>query len=220
LVEVIWHGHACFELRGTERSVVFDPFEGLGIPEPRANADVVLCSHSHRDHNNSGPVLKEGGIVLEGFVGSREVSGASVKGLASFHDAVSGSQRGKNSIYVVQLDDLRFCHLGDLGHDLNSTHVEEIGQIDVLLMPVGGGPTIGPDIASSIAKRLNPRIVVPMHYNADIPGQKEWMSSRLHKVDEFLERSEGNVERLEGRSFKITKETLPKGRKIIVPSFS
>jgi len=220
MVEVIWHGHACFELRGKETIVVFDPFEGLGIPEPKANADVVLCSHSHRDHNNIGPVLKDGGIVLEGFVGSREIQGVSVNGVASFHDAVGGKQRGKNSIYVVQLDDIRFCHLGDLGHELTSKHINEIREIDVLFTPVGGGPTIGPDIASSIAKGLDPRIVVPMHYNADISGQSEWMSSRLYKVDDFVVSSEGNVERTDGRCFHITKETLPKGRKIIVPSFT
>ena len=220
LVEVIWHGHACLELRGKETIVVIDPFEGLGIPEPKANADVVLCSHSHKDHNNSGPVLKDGGIVVEGFVGSREIQGVSLKGVASFHDADAGKQRGKNSIYVIQLDDIRFCHLGDLGHELTSNHINEIGEIDVLLTPVGGGPTIGPDLASSIAKRLDPRIVVPMHYNAEISGQKEWMSSRLHKVGDFLASSEGNVERIDGRSFHVTIDTIPKGRKIIVPSFA
>jgi L-ascorbate metabolism protein UlaG (beta-lactamase superfamily) len=219
LVEAIWHGHACFELRGKDVIVVFDPFEGLGIPEPKANADVVLCSHSHRDHNNFGPVLKDGGTVLEGFVGSREIQGVSVKGVASFHDTVSGKQRGKNSIYVVHLDDIRFCHLGDLGHELTSNQIAEIGEIDILLTPVGGGPTVGPDLASSIAKRLNSRIVVPMHYNADISGQSEWMNLRLHKVDDFLARSEWNAERLDNQSFHITKKTLPKERKIIIPSF-
>jgi L-ascorbate metabolism protein UlaG (beta-lactamase superfamily) len=216
LIEVIWHGHACFELRGKEASVIIDPFEGLGIPEPEANAEVVLCSHSHRDHNNFGPVLKKGGIVLEGFVGSREVSGISIKGVATFHDVVGGGQRGNNSVYVFQLDDIRFCHLGDLGHDLNREHIAEIGEIDVLLTPVGGGPTIGPDLASSIVERVDPRIVVPMHYNAEVPGQKEWMNTRLHKVDTFLSSIEGIVERLDGRSFKITKENISTSRKIKV----
>jgi L-ascorbate metabolism protein UlaG (beta-lactamase superfamily) len=220
MVEVIWHGHACFELRGAEATVVLDPFTGLGIPEPKATADVVLCSHSHRDHNHSGPVLKEGGTVVEGFVGSRAVAGISVTGVATFHDAEGGSQRGTNSIYVVHLDGLRFCHLGDLGHDLTQQQLREIGSIDVLLTPVGGGPTIGPDLASSIAERLDPKIVVPMHYNADIPGQGEWMSTRLHRVDDFLRSSGGPVERLDGHSFNITKESLPKERKIIVPTFT
>jgi len=200
--------------------VVFDPFEGLGIPEPKANADVVLCSHSHRDHNNSGPVLKEGGTVLEGFLGSRDVSGISIKGIAPFHDNVEGSQRGNNSIYVVKLDGFRFCHLGDLGHDLKDEHIMEIGEVDVLLIPVGGGPTIGPDLASSIVMRVDPRIIVPMHYNADILGQSEWMKARLHKVDDFLAGIEGNVERLDGQSFKITKAGLSKGRKIKVLTFT
>jgi L-ascorbate metabolism protein UlaG (beta-lactamase superfamily) len=219
LVEVIWHGHACFEVRGTKAVVVFDPFEGLGIPEPRAEADVVLCSHSHRDHNNFGPVLRAGGTVLEGFVGVKEIHGVSVKGIASFHDAVSGSQRGANSIYVVPLDEVRFCHLGDLGHELTDKHVEDIGEIDVLFTPVGGGPTIGPDLAAATVEQLNPRIVVPMHYNAELPGQSEWMEARLHKVDAYLTRSQGKVERLDSPSLHITKATLPKDRTIIVPSF-
>jgi L-ascorbate metabolism protein UlaG (beta-lactamase superfamily) len=207
-------------LRGEEAVVVFDPFEGLGIPEPKANGDVVLCSHSHGDHNNSGPVLKEGGTVLEGFVGSRVVSGIPVKGVATFHDTVSGRRGGKNSVYVVQLDGLRFCHLGDLGHDLTSKHVVEIGEIDVLFTPVGGGPTIGPDLASSIIERLDPRVVVPMHYNAEISGQIELLSTMPHKVDDFLVSGGEDVERLDGRSFKITREDLPQGRKTLVPTFA
>jgi L-ascorbate metabolism protein UlaG (beta-lactamase superfamily) len=120
---------------------------------------------------------------------------------------------------VVQLDDLKFCHLGDLGHDLTSQHIEEIGKIDVLLTPVGGGPTVGPYLASTIAERLNPKIIVPMHYNAEIPGQGEWMRTRLHKVDDFLTSCKGNVERLNNLSFKVTKKDLPKEQKIIIPTF-
>lgn len=220
MVEVIWHGHACFELRGHHTTIVLDPFGGIGIPEPKATADLVLCSHSHRDHNNVGPVIKDGGTVLEEFVGSRDVAGVSVKGVATFHDDEGGSQRGKNSIYVLQIDGLRVCHLGDLGHDLTGEHIEEIGTIEALLTPVGGGPTIGPDLAASIADRLDARIVVPMHYNAEISGQSEWMGTRLHKVDDFLARIDGNVERLAGRSFEITQENLPEGQKIIVPTFT
>ncbi len=207
-------------MRGKEAIVVFDPFKGLGIPEPKASADVVLCSHSHRDHNNAGPVLKKGGTVLEGFTGSKVIAGIFVKGITTFHDAVNGGQRGKNIVYVVHLDGLKFCHLGDLGHNLISKNVEEIGEINVLLTPVGGGPTIGPDIASSIVERLDPQIVVPMHYNADIPGQSEWLSSGLHKVDDFLASSEGNLERLDSRSFKITREDQPKKRKITILTFT
>ena len=219
MVEVIWHGHACFEARGTEAVVVFDPFEGLGIPEPKAEADVVLCSHSHRDHNNVRPVLGAGGTVIEGFVGVKDVHGISVKGVASFHDAAGGRQRGANSIYVVSLDGVRFCHLGDLGHALTKAHVDAVGAIDVLFTPVGGGPTIGPDLAAATVNQLDPRIVVPMHYNAEIPGQSEWMGTRLQKVDAFLAQCQGTVKRLDRRSLRVTKATLPSDRTIVVFAF-
>lgn len=207
-------------MRGKDITIICDPFTGLGIPEPVASADIVLCSHSHGDHNNAGPVLKDRGTILEEFVGSRVISDVSVTGIATFHDAVSGQQRGANSVYVVQLDNLRFCHLGDLGHTLTPDQIKAIGTIDVLFPPVGGGPTIPLDVVTSIVEWLDPRIVVPMHYNAEIPGQIEFMSTRLSKIDDFLSRSDDTVERLAGRTFSITKNSLPNERKIVIPTFS
>jgi len=141
-----------------------------------------------------------------------------VKSVATFHDAAGGSQRGRNSVYNIQLDGITFCHLGDLGHDLTSEQMREIGAVDVLFIPVGGGPTIGPDIASSIVERLKPKIVVPMHYNLGRPGMAEFLS-RLHKVDDFL-RGKKDVERIKGSSFNVVKEGLPKEPKIMVPTLT
>jgi L-ascorbate metabolism protein UlaG (beta-lactamase superfamily) len=220
VVTVTWHGHACFELQGTHTTVVCDPFTGLGIPEPRAKADLVLCSHSHSDHNHAAPVLTEGGTVLEGFVGSCVVARIAVTGIATYHDNQGGNQRGPNSVYVVQLDGLRFCHLGDLGHELTKTQVAAIGAIDVLFTPVGGGPTIGPAIAAAIIQNVDPRIIVPMHYNAELPTQSPWMSARLRKVDDFLAKSEGPVKSLATPSFTITTKTLPNKATIIIPTLT
>jgi len=217
MVEVIWHGHACFELRGKRVTVMFDPFKGIGLPEPKADADIVLCSHSHGDHNNAGPVLKKGGLVLEGLVGSRIVQGVSIKGTATFHDATEGSQRGKNSVYVVRFDDLAFCHLGDLGHNLTAEQTNAIDTEDVLFVPVGGGPTIGPDVASLIVERLKPTIVVPMHYNLGVQGMPEFFN-RFNRVDDFL-KDKKYVKRIMGRSFVVAKENLPEEQTIIVPIF-
>ncbi len=217
MVEVIWHGHACFELRGMRVTVVFDPFKGIGLPEPKADADVVLCTHSHRDHNNAEPVLKSGGVILEGFVGSREIQDVAVNGTATFHDATGGSQRGQNSVYVVQLDGLAFCHLGDLGHDLTTEQTTKLGANDVLFVPVGGGPTIGPEVAAVIVERLKPTITVPMHYNMGIPGMAEFFT-RLNPVGDFL-KGKTNVKKLESRSFEVTKAKLPEEPMIIVPHF-
>jgi L-ascorbate metabolism protein UlaG (beta-lactamase superfamily) len=122
-----------------------------------------------------------------------------------------------NSVYIVQFDDLVFCHLGDLGHDLTVGQTTEIGAVDVLFVPVGGGPTIGPDAASLVVQKLKPKIVVPMHYNLGLPEMPEFFS-RLNRVDDFL-KGKKNVKKIEGRSFIVTKENLPKEQTIIVPYF-
>jgi L-ascorbate metabolism protein UlaG (beta-lactamase superfamily) len=214
LVRVIWHGHACFELQGESVTIATDPFRGIGIPEPKAEADIVLCSHSHSDHNNAEPVLGKEGQVLESFVGLRKVKGVSVKGVATFHDDVMGSKRGRNSVYTFSLDGIRFCHLGDLGHDLSPAAVEEIGRVDVVFVPVGGYYTIGPETATEVCEKLKPKIIIPMHYR-----MPELSSSfnLLKTVDAFLEGKE-NIERINGPVVDIEKDALPKERKINVLS--
>ena len=154
---------------------------------------------------------------MEGFVGSREIQDVAVNGTATFHDATGGSQRGQNRVYVVQLDGLAFCHLGDLGHDLTTEQITELGANDVLFVPVGGGPTIGPEVAAVIVERLKPTITVPMHYNMGIPGMPEFFN-RLNHVGDFL-KGKTNVKKLESRSFEVTKAKLPKEPTIIVPHF-
>jgi len=129
---------------------------------------------------------------------------------------LGGSQRGKNSIYVVQIDGLRLCHLGDLGHNLTREQIEKIGAVDILFLPVGGGPTIELDTASLIAERLKPKMVVPMHYNPDLPGMATFLNN-FHRVDDFL-KNKKNIKKIGGRSFSIAKENLPKEQTIMVLS--
>jgi L-ascorbate metabolism protein UlaG (beta-lactamase superfamily) len=214
LVKVMWHGHSCFELQGKSITVVTDPFKGIGIPEPKADGDIVLCSHSHQDHNNAKPVLGKEGRVLEGFVGSKELKGITIKGVAAFHDEAAGSERGKNSIYVFNLDSVRFCHLGDLGHELSRSEIEEIGRVDVLFVPVGGYFTIGPETATKVCEQLKPKIAIPMHYR--MPELRQ-MFDLLKTVDVFLGEKK-NIERLRGPAVEIEQSKLPKEMKIIVLS--
>ena len=216
MVRVLWHGHSCFELHGKSVTVVTDPFKGVGIPEPKASADIVLVSHGHRDHNNVKPVLGKDGEVLESFTGIKEVKGLTVKGVATFHDNSKGSRRGKNSVYTFGLDGVQFCHLGDLGHELTSSTVEDIGKPDVLFVPVGGFFTIGPETATIVCKKLNPKIIVPMHYR--MSGLRaRIMFGFLKTVDDFL-KGKNNVERTQGPSINIDADTLPNETKIIVLS--
>jgi len=193
---------------------VTDPFKGIGIPEPKAAADIVVCSHSHGDHNNAQPVLGKDGQMLESFVGSKNVKGVSIKGVAAFHDDVTGSKRGKNSIYTFNLDGVQFCHLGDLGHELSNAALQDIGQVDVVFVPVGGYFTIGPETATKVCESLKAKMIIPMHYR--MPG----LSSNfdlLKNVDDFLS-GKKNIERIRGPVVNIEEDKLPKGTKIIVLS--
>jgi L-ascorbate metabolism protein UlaG (beta-lactamase superfamily) len=216
LVRVLWHGHSCFELQGKSVTVVTDPFRGVGIPEPKAAADIVLVSHGHRDHNNVKPVLGRDGQVLESFVGSKEVRGVTIKGVAAFHNNANGSRRGKNSIYTFGIDGVQFCHLGDLGHELSSSTVDDLGKVHALFVPVGGFFTIGPETATKVCDQLKPKIIMPMHYR--MPGLRaRVMFGFLKTVNDFLQ-GKNNVERIKGASVSIEENELPKETKIIVLS--
>jgi L-ascorbate metabolism protein UlaG (beta-lactamase superfamily) len=214
LVKLVWHGHSCFELLGKNVTIVIDPFKGIGIAEPKAAADLVLCSHSHQDHNNIKPVLAKQGETLEGFVGSKKVKGVSVNGIAVFHDDAKGSKRGKNSIYTFNLDGVQFCHLGDLGHELSPQTVEEIGKVDVLFVPVGGYFTIGPETATGVCEQLKPKLILPMHYK--MPGLSTTFDL-LKTVDDFL-KGKSNIDKIKGPLVTIEEGKLPKETRILVLS--
>jgi L-ascorbate metabolism protein UlaG (beta-lactamase superfamily) len=213
LVDVEWLGHSCFMIRDETKTLMFDPFKGVGLPEPKTKADIVVCSHSHSDHNNTRPVSHEKTTVIEAFTGTRQVDKISIKGVATFHDDSQGSNRGRNTAYVVRFDDVTFCHLGDLGHKLTSSQTNEIGSVDVLFLPIGGFFTIGPEEAREVMESVKPSITVPMHYSA--PGMSA-MFRPLKKVEDFLS-ADDSVRRLDGPSFTVSKSNLPGRKTIIVP---
>ena len=158
----------------------------------------------------------EKSTVLEKFTGTKQIDGVSVKGVATFHDDAKGGKRGQNSVYVVELEGIRFCHLGDLGHELTLSEQAEIGSVDVLFIPIGGFFTIGPQQARNVMKSLKPKITVPMHYNA--PGMSIIFKA-LKKVEDFLSKDDA-VKRLDGPSFTINKADLPEEGMIIVPKLT
>jgi len=195
------------------KTLMFDPFKGVGLPEPKAKAEIVLCSHGHGDHNNTKPVSHGQTIVMEAFTGTKQIDNVSIRGVATFHDDSQGSKRGRNSVYVVDFEDVAFCHLGDLGHGLSSSQVNEIGAVDVLLIPIGGFFTIGPQQAREVMVSLKPRIAVPMHYRT--PGMSI-MFRPLKEVEDFV-KPDDDVRRLDGPTFTVSIAELPEKRVIIVP---
>lgn len=182
-MDITYFGHSSFRLKGKDAIVVMDPFaDSIGIKFPKVDADVVTVSHDHADHANSAAV---GGnpMVLNG-PGEYEVKGVSILGFESYHDADKGNKRGKNTMYVVEIDGVRVAHLGDLGHRLSEKQANEFGEIDVLLIPVGGEYTLDAADAVATAQEIEAKITVPMHYKQ--PGLDEAQFGMLATAEKFM----------------------------------
>lgn len=213
-MKIKWYGHASFLLTSDQGTkIIIDPYEpgGFGgaiaygpIPD---EADIVLVSHDHADHNHVRG-LRGKPRVIKGN-GSHKVKGMEFKGIAAFHDGRKGSERGANTIFCFTVDGVNVCHLGDLGHVLSEQEAGQIGPVDVLLMPVGGVYTIDPAQATQTAQRINPRILIPMHYKTPRCGFP------LAKAEDFTSGKSG-VRNIKGSEAEIKKETLPKALEIIV----
>jgi L-ascorbate metabolism protein UlaG (beta-lactamase superfamily) len=163
MAEIKWFGHGCFRVRGREATIVLDPVgKSTGYSLPKQKADIVTISHQHPGHNALGQV-QEGYFLIDG-PGEYEVSDVFITGIRAFHDAKGGQERGYNTVYLLELEDLRICHLGDLGHPLTESQVEGLNDVDVLLVPVGGGNALDAQGANEVIGQIEPRIVIPMHY--------------------------------------------------------
>ena len=199
-------GHACVRLRGRDGIVICDPFSrsiGLDIGKPTAH--IVTVSHDHADHNNVAAVrpMREK-IFSVTSPGEYEVGGVLITGVRTYHDKVKGAERGFNTVFVIHMDDVTLCHLGDLGHELSQAQLEAIGDVDVLFVPVGGGETIGPAEASSVIAQLEPRVVVPIHYAT---GQLSF-EYELAPLDKFTHEM-GLKDVVAEEKLTLTASTLP-----------
>lgn len=195
-MRVEWYGQSAFHLSTAAESVFIDPFDDLSAAMAKAgreiqfeyppiagvNADLVLVTHEHVDHNGVQAIGGEP-VVLRSTAGRLQSPLGEVVAVASEHDEQAGTARGPNTIFVFSLEGVRVCHLGDFGQPaLRPEQVEAIGPVDMLIVPVGGGPTIGAEDAAAIVARLTPKWVVPMHYRTPRIGF-------LDTADAFLERS-------------------------------
>ena len=178
-MDVTWLGQSCFRLRGKNAAVVTDPYPpSLGLRLPRQEAEVVTVSHDHENHSYMQAV-RDGAFEIRG-PGEYEIAGVSVIGFPTFHDSEKGAKRGRNTVYLIEIDDVHICHLGDLGHPLDDADAETVASVDVLLVPVGSKTAISAVQAAEVVRQLEPRYVIPMHYAT--PGVKV----QLDGVDRFL----------------------------------
>lgn len=223
MAKITWSGISCFEIsvsnsKDHSSQIVIDPFgENYGLKVPKLEADILLVTHDHPDHNNVKavkPIAKEGGgkaILITG-PGEYEISSIFIKGIPAFHDNEQGKEKGRITIYTIEAEGIRFCHLGDLGQaQLTDQQLEEIGQVDVLMLPVGGGGfTITGQEASKIISQIEPKIVIPMHYH--LPKLK----IKLDGVEKFL-KAMGKNSITPQEKLQVKSNTLPKdGMEIVV----
>lgn len=213
-MDILWYGQAAFKLKGKTTTVVIDPFnpEMMNLKLPKdLSADIVLQTHDHPDHSFVSAVGGEP-VVLTG-PGEYEIKGVAIVGVGTYHDDKKGEERGRNTVYNIDVDGINIVHLGDLGHLLTDAQVEEIGDTDILLIPVGGKYTIDAKTASQVVASLEPRIIIPMHYA--LPGLK----IELDGVEPFLK--EMGAENKEPQpKLSITKDKLPEEPEVVVLSKS
>ena len=184
MMKLTWLGHSCFLAETAEGSVLLDPYAPGSVPGlklPALTADLVLCSHGHRDHGYREAARLSG-----------RPCGVRVSTLETFHDEQGGALRGPNTVHILEAEGLRLVHLGDLGHMLDAGQIAALGKVDLLLIPVGGHYTIGPETAAELAAAVDARITVPMHYRG--PG---FGYDVIGPVEPFLQRRE-RVLRLKG----------------------
>jgi len=184
-MNIFWHGQSCFQIissqgKNNHVNIVIDPYsEDIGLKVSKLEADIVLITHNHHDHNNVKAV--GGNPFLVSGPGEYEIKEVFIQGIPAFHDSSSGKERGVNTIYTIEAEELRLCHLGDLGQkELTPEQIDKIGQVDILMIPVGGIYTISAKEAVKIMSQIEPNIIIPMHY------QLPKLKLKLDGLDKFL----------------------------------
>jgi len=213
-MDIKWYGHSSFLLTTAQGiKIITDPYEpgaydgGIAYGPIPDKADIVTVSHDHPDHNYVKGLAGSPAVITG--EGRHEAKGIVIEGVSTYHDDSKGAERGGNTIFTIITDGMRVCHLGDLGHLLGDKEIQQIGQVDCLLIPVGGFFTIGPEEARQVVDQLQPQVTIPMHFKTDKCGFP------IASVDQFVEGAQ-QVQRLDTSTFSFTKEELGAGGGIVV----
>jgi L-ascorbate metabolism protein UlaG (beta-lactamase superfamily) len=206
-----WLGHDCFLITSKKGvRIITDPYTvggGISHSPIKEAADIVVVSHDHADHNNVSAVQGKPEVVKGG--GLKTAKGIQFKGVATYHDGSRGKLRGANIVSCFTVDDIKLCHLGDLGHILSQSQMEEVGTVDVLFVPVGGSFTINAAEAVQVCDQLSPRLIIPMHFR--MPK----CAYPIASVADFL-KGKKNVRKLDSSEMELEPETLPAASEIVV----
>jgi L-ascorbate metabolism protein UlaG (beta-lactamase superfamily) len=211
-MKIKWLGHACFLITTEEgKRIITDPYVpghlDMTYGKIEEEADIVVISHNHKGHNNAAAV-KGSPVIIKGL-GIKKAGDMEFKGLATFHDTVQGRQRGINTVFHFTVNGIKICHLGDLGQVPSYFFIEEMGKVDLLLVPTGGGSTIGPAEAAQLSKRIKARVVIPMHFRTD---KCAYLPSG---IEDFIA-SRPDVKKLDSSEVEFKSDGLPATTEIIV----
>ncbi len=209
-MRIKWLGHAAFLITSdTGVRIITDPYtptKELGYDRINETADIVTVSHDHFDHNNVAAVSGDPEVVTE----TAEVKGIKFRGVFTHHDEFQGAKRGRNTVFCFELDGIKVCHLGDLGHLLDERQAAEIGKVDVLLVPVGGFFTIDAPAAGRVSNQLKPKVMIPMHFKTGKCGDLP-----ISGVDAFLQ-GESSIVRMDASEVELKPGELRPSSQIIV----
>ncbi len=208
MAEIKWLGHACVRLRGRDVTVLMDPVSPeTGYSPAKQRADIVTVSHPHPGHRYL-ELVRPGYRLVEG-PGEYEIKGTFITGIRTYHDEERGARLGKNTVYIVDLDGVQICHLGDLGHVLNDEQAELLSEVDVLLVPVGGGSTLDADRAVEVVGQIEPHIVIPLQFRTE-QGDRE-----RDPVDRFM-RAMGVTEWTARETLTVRKGDFAEATEVVV----
>ena len=210
-MEITWLGHSCFRIKGKDAVLMTDPCgKDTGYTLHKQHADIVTVSHYHAGHSNTQAI--EGEFREIKGPGEYELKNVFIAGYATYHDAQEGQERGKNTVYVIEMEGVTMCHLGDLGHTLSSDMEEEIGDVGVLFVPAGGLSTVDSTKAAEIVRSLSSRIVIPMHYRTPVSTRD------FEPFDNFLKKAGGKEIEPQPR-LNVNKNNLPLNTEIVVLNY-
>jgi len=180
-MDIIWHGHSCFTIKGEEAIIVTDPYDGLGSSVPKVKANIVSFGDELAAKESELASYEEAKVI--DWPGEFEVSGVAIEGFSAERFAREGGAEGENvTVYVFAIDGIKICHLSGLAHELSSDLLDHIGDVDILLIPVGGKVVLDGKKAHSIVESIEPRVVIPMYYSAtntklELGGAEEFLKA-------------------------------------------
>lgn len=217
-MEITYLGHSSFKIKGKQGTVVTDPFDKkVGFAFPNVSADIVTVSHDHFDHNSVTGVKPTTGRDKPFVItapGEYEIAGISIFGYPAFHDDVEGAKRGSTTVFTIVIDGITIAHLGDLGHTLSDSFIEDLGTVDVLLCPVGGVYTIDSKTAVDVIQEVEPSYIIPMHFKTPAHDPKGF--DGLQTVEEFQKEFGVTVEPV--KSLTVSAGSLPEQTTLVVLS--